>query len=100
LTFAKPPSIRSLCTQPLLMVLLSLGIMHFQNTAWQAIVPLYGYTSSLSCSSYPLVLFLFCIPVHSSHCIWFLSQKSKTEGWGWVWTISVRTACLLHACNI
>ncbi|EFP83316.1 uncharacterized protein PGTG_09269 [Puccinia graminis f. sp. tritici CRL 75-36-700-3] len=44
LTFAKPPSIRSLCTQPLLMVLLSLGIMHFQNTAWQAIVPLYGYT--------------------------------------------------------
>ncbi|PLW29722.1 hypothetical protein PCASD_15587 [Puccinia coronata f. sp. avenae] len=41
----KPPSIRSLCTQPLLMVLLSLGFMHFQNTAWQAIVPLYSYTT-------------------------------------------------------
>ena len=41
---AKPPSIRSLCTQPLLMVLLSLGLMHFQNTAWGAIVPLYSYT--------------------------------------------------------
>jgi len=41
----KPPSIRSLCTQPLLMVLLSLGFMHFHNCAWLAIVPLYGHTT-------------------------------------------------------
>ncbi|POW04961.1 hypothetical protein PSHT_11006 [Puccinia striiformis] len=42
--YSEPPSIRSLCTQPLLMVLLSLGVMHFQNTAFLAIVPLYSYT--------------------------------------------------------
>lgn len=41
---SQPPSIRSLCTVPLLMLLLAFATMHFQNSAWQAIIPLYAYT--------------------------------------------------------
>ncbi|MBW0483705.1 hypothetical protein O181_023420 [Austropuccinia psidii MF-1] len=40
----EPPSIRSLCTKPIMMVMLSFTLTHFQNIAWAATMPVYGYT--------------------------------------------------------
>ncbi|EGF99271.1 uncharacterized protein MELLADRAFT_94763 [Melampsora larici-populina 98AG31] len=41
---ARPPSILSLCTGPILTLLLSFMLVHLQNLAWSAVTPLYAYT--------------------------------------------------------
>ncbi|EGF99274.1 uncharacterized protein MELLADRAFT_94771 [Melampsora larici-populina 98AG31] len=40
----KPPKIASLCTYPIMITMLTFIIMHLQNVAWNAVIPLYAYT--------------------------------------------------------
>ncbi|EGF99299.1 uncharacterized protein MELLADRAFT_94765 [Melampsora larici-populina 98AG31] len=39
-----PPSIGSLCTAPILILLLTFTLTHLQNVAWTAVIPLYAFT--------------------------------------------------------
>lgn len=44
----KPPSIRSLCSGPILTLLFTFMLVHLQNLAWGAVTPLYAYTKVIN----------------------------------------------------
>ncbi|EGF99298.1 uncharacterized protein MELLADRAFT_94766 [Melampsora larici-populina 98AG31] len=41
-----PPSIGSVCTAPILILLLTFTLTHLQNVAWTAVIPLYAFTET------------------------------------------------------
>lgn len=43
----QPPSVVGLLTKPVLLVLISFIFTTFENSAWNALVPLYAYTRQL-----------------------------------------------------
>ncbi|KAH9810163.1 major facilitator superfamily domain-containing protein [Melampsora americana] len=44
----RPPKIASLCTYPIMITMLTFIIMHLQNVAWNAVIPLYAYTEIIN----------------------------------------------------